>query len=75
MATARTIRCKWESGEIALGMDEAGSGSSVVLLPGLSSISTRAEMQPFFDLLAPESESAASTGLGLAICAPYGLVG
>src|SRR5260370_41997729 len=54
MATARTIRCKWESGEIALGMDEAGSGSSVVLLPALSSISTRAEMQPLFDLLAPE---------------------
>jgi pimeloyl-ACP methyl ester carboxylesterase len=54
MATATTIRCKWESGEIVLGMDEAGSRSSVVFLPALSSISTRAEMRPLFDLLAPQ---------------------
>ena len=47
----RTIRCKWEHGEIALGMDEAGSGPSVVLLPALSSISTRREMQPLFERL------------------------
>jgi pimeloyl-ACP methyl ester carboxylesterase len=33
-------------------MEEAGSGSSVVLLPALSSISTRAEMRPLFDSLA-----------------------
>jgi pimeloyl-ACP methyl ester carboxylesterase len=32
-------------------MEEAGSGSSVVLLPALSSISTRAEMRPLFDRL------------------------
>jgi pimeloyl-ACP methyl ester carboxylesterase len=54
MATARTIRCKWEEREVALGMDEAGSGPSVVLLPALSSISTRAEMRPLFDRLTPE---------------------
>lgn len=47
----RTIRCKWERGEITLGMDEAGSGSSVVLLPALSSISTRREMHPLFNRL------------------------
>ncbi|OKO92417.1 hypothetical protein AC629_00550 [Bradyrhizobium sp. NAS80.1] len=47
----RTIRCRWERGEIALGMDEAGSGRSVVLLPALSSISTRGEMRPLFDRL------------------------
>jgi hypothetical protein len=29
-----------------LGMDKAGTGSSVVLLPALSSISTRTEMHP-----------------------------
>jgi len=32
-------------------------------------------MQPFFDLLAPESESAASTGLGLAIWRGRGRIG
>jgi pimeloyl-ACP methyl ester carboxylesterase len=35
-------------------MDEAGSGPSVVLLPALSSISTRTEMRPLFDRLAPD---------------------
>jgi pimeloyl-ACP methyl ester carboxylesterase len=35
-------------------MDEAGSGPSVVLLPALSSISTRTEMRPLFETLAPE---------------------
>lgn len=35
-------------------MDEAGTGPSIVLLPALSSISTRAEMCPLFDRLAPE---------------------
>jgi hypothetical protein len=54
MAMAKTIRCKWEGAEVTLGMDEAGSGRSIVLLPALSSISTRAEMRPLFDRLAPE---------------------
>lgn len=52
METARTIQCKWGDAAITLGMDEAGSGSSVVLLPSLSSISTRGEMRPLFDRLA-----------------------
>jgi pimeloyl-ACP methyl ester carboxylesterase len=37
-----------------LGMDEAGSGPPVLLLPALSSISTRCEMQPFMDRLTPQ---------------------
>lgn len=49
---ARTIRCKLEGIEVSLGMDEVGSGRSVVLLPALSSISTREEMRPLFDNLA-----------------------
>mgnify|MGYP001055560870 CR=1 FL=1 len=49
--TTRTIYCKWEHGDIALGLDEVGSGPSVVLLPALSSISTRAEMRPLFERL------------------------
>ena len=44
----RTIRWKWDHGEIELGMDEDGQGRSVVLLPALSSISTRREMYPLF---------------------------
>jgi pimeloyl-ACP methyl ester carboxylesterase len=39
---------------IPLGMDQAGAGPSVVLLPALSSISTRAEMRPLFDQLASD---------------------
>jgi pimeloyl-ACP methyl ester carboxylesterase len=48
----RRIDCRWEGATVTLGMEEAGSGSSVVLLPALSSISTRAEMRPLFDRLA-----------------------
>jgi pimeloyl-ACP methyl ester carboxylesterase len=47
----RTICWKWGSGEIVLDMDEAGNGSSVVLLPALSSMSTRGEMHPLFSRL------------------------
>ena len=52
MAMTKTIRWNWEV-EVTLGMDEAGNGRSIVLLPALSSISTRAEMRPLFDRLAP----------------------
>lgn len=48
----RQIRCKWEGVQVSLGVDEAGDGRSIVLLPALSSISTRAEMRPLFDGLA-----------------------
>jgi pimeloyl-ACP methyl ester carboxylesterase len=47
------IRWKWGN-EITLGMDEAGKGPSVVLLPALSSISTRQEMLPLFDRLSSQ---------------------
>ena len=47
----RTIHWKWRNSEITLGMDEAGKGPSVVLLPALSSISTREEMLPLLDRL------------------------
>ena len=49
----RTIRWKGNS-EIILGMDEAGTGPSVVLLPALSSISTRQEMLPLLDRLSSQ---------------------
>lgn len=50
----RVIRYKWEGVEVSLGMDEAGVGPSLVLLPALSSISTRSEMRPLFDRLGSE---------------------
>jgi pimeloyl-ACP methyl ester carboxylesterase len=52
MTTTRRIQCKWEGHAITLQVDEDGSGSSLVLLPALSSISTRAEMRPLLELLA-----------------------
>lgn len=38
---------------LTLGLDEAGEGPSVLLLPALSSISTRGEMLPLLELLSP----------------------
>ena len=52
--STRTIRYSWKNIVTTVGIDEAGSGPSVVLLPALSSISTRAEMRPLFETLAPE---------------------
>lgn len=40
-------------------MDESGNGPMVVLLPALSSISTREEMRPLFDRLASSFRVAA----------------
>ncbi|MDQ0473283.1 alpha/beta fold hydrolase [Labrys wisconsinensis] len=45
----------WSTGGAALrlGLDEEGAGPAVLLLPALSSISTRAEMRPLARRLAP----------------------
>jgi pimeloyl-ACP methyl ester carboxylesterase len=48
----RQIHWSWEGRELSLGVDEAGGGPSVLLLPALSSISTRREMHPLMKLLA-----------------------
>src|ERR1700737_1483374 len=53
MATAQQIRWVWKGMEVTLGIDVAGDGPTVVLLPALSSISTREEMRPLFDRLTP----------------------
>jgi pimeloyl-ACP methyl ester carboxylesterase len=50
----RTIRWKCGNSEVTLAMDEAGNGASVVLLPALSSISTREEMLPLVDRLSSQ---------------------
>jgi pimeloyl-ACP methyl ester carboxylesterase len=50
----RTIHWKWESNDVTLGVDEAGDGATVILLPALSSISTREEMRFLLEKLASE---------------------
>ena len=50
----RTIRWKWGNSVTTVAMDDAGSGTSAVLLPALSSISTRAKMRPLLDRLVSE---------------------
>ncbi len=52
MMMTRELRWSWQDREIVLGMDEAGSGPLLLLLPALSSISTRAEMHPLMQRLA-----------------------
>ena len=44
----------WEGQEIRVGYDRLGVGPTVVLLPALSSISTRREMQPLQERLASD---------------------
>jgi pimeloyl-ACP methyl ester carboxylesterase len=46
------ISWNWEGKEIRLGYDRVGVGPQVLLLPALSSISTRREMQPLQERLA-----------------------
>jgi pimeloyl-ACP methyl ester carboxylesterase len=48
----RQLRWSWQDRDIVLELDEAGSGPLLLLLPALSSISTRAEMHPLMERLA-----------------------
>lgn len=48
----REIRWSWQGKTITLGLDEAGDGPPMLLLPALSSISTRREMHPLMQHLA-----------------------
>jgi pimeloyl-ACP methyl ester carboxylesterase len=51
---SRELTWSWQGHDIPLGLDEAGTGPLVLLLPALSSISTRAEMHPLMARLAPK---------------------
>ncbi len=51
----RQIRWSWQGREFSLGVDEAGSGPSVLLLPALSSVSTRCEMHPLMERIAAQA--------------------
>jgi pimeloyl-ACP methyl ester carboxylesterase len=48
----RTLDWNWRGQTIRLGADSSGSGPKVLLLPALSSISTRREMHPLQERLA-----------------------
>jgi pimeloyl-ACP methyl ester carboxylesterase len=52
MIETRDLRWSWQGQDVVLGLDEAGSGPLVLLLPALSSISTRGEMRPLMERLA-----------------------
>ena len=49
----RTIEWNWRGKTIRLGVDASGSGPQVLLLPALSSISSRREMRALQERLAP----------------------
>ena len=48
----RQVRWTWQGQELSLAVDESGNGPQVLLLPALSSISTRREMRPLMQGLA-----------------------
>jgi pimeloyl-ACP methyl ester carboxylesterase len=50
----RELRWSWQGHDMVLGLDEAGSGPLVLMLPALSSISTRCEMHPLMERLAAQ---------------------
>src|SRR6516164_3365287 len=52
MINTRELNWSWQGQDIVLGLDEAGRGPVVLLLPALSSISTRGEMHPLMERLA-----------------------
>ena len=47
----RDLRWSWQGTPVSLAMDEAGEGQTVLLLPALSSISTRSEMWRLLEVL------------------------
>src|SRR5579872_1708742 len=51
MAGLQEIGWSWTGQEVRIGVDDAGSGPLLLLLPALSSISTRAEMYPLMERL------------------------
>jgi pimeloyl-ACP methyl ester carboxylesterase len=54
LVTTRDFQWSWRGQDLVLGLDEAGAGPLVLLLPALSSISTRGEMRPLMERLASQ---------------------
>jgi pimeloyl-ACP methyl ester carboxylesterase len=55
----RIIEWNWRGQTIRLGADASGNGPQVLLLPALSSISSRREMRPLQERLAPRNSTLA----------------
>ncbi|HYY36555.1 MAG TPA: alpha/beta hydrolase, partial [Xanthobacteraceae bacterium] len=55
----RTLEWNWRGETLRLGADASGSGPKVLLLPALSSISSRREMHPLQERLAPRCSTLA----------------
>jgi pimeloyl-ACP methyl ester carboxylesterase len=55
-----TARWTWQGHAVELGVDRAGAGPAVLLLPALSSISTRKEMEPLAERLADRYRTVAA---------------
>lgn len=53
MAETGEIVCRWQDREVTIGWESSGAGPDLLLLPALSSISTREEMRPLQEGLAP----------------------
>ena len=54
MSTEQTeIAWTWDGETVRIGVERTGAEPTVLLLPALSSISTRAEMRPLAERLAP----------------------
>ncbi len=54
LVTTRDFQWSWQGQHLVIGLDEAGDGALVLLLPALSSISTRGEMRPLMERLASQ---------------------
>jgi pimeloyl-ACP methyl ester carboxylesterase len=50
--TTTELRWSWQGNEVKVEMDQSGSGPVLLLLPALSSISTKNEMRPLMERLA-----------------------
>ena len=56
----------WKGKAVEVGLDRLGAGATLLLLPALSSISTRREMRPLQERLASDFATVAIIGLVLA---------
>src|SRR2546430_17258969 len=56
----RTLEWNWRGETIRLSADASGSGPKVLLLPALSSISSRREIRPLQERLAPRYSTLAA---------------
>ena len=63
----RTLEWNWRGETLRLGADASGRGPKVLLLPALSSISSRRGMRPLQERLAPHYSTLAVDCPGLAM--------